>query len=336
VGVQMRRNTARMSLYVIFLGLALSAPALAQPPGLSAADADLSAQAMELYNEGLKAAKLGQWDKARTFYLGAWRVQHHPQIAANLGRAELKSGKHRDAAEHLTYFLREAPSIDPADRKRTQELLVEARAKVGTLTIAVNRDGAEIRIDGTSAGAAPLKGEVFVEPGRHSVEARLEGYMPTQATQELRAGSEARVDLQFAPTELRKPEAAMLPIPPTQDEEQRGGPKKTVVLVGTAASIAALGATVGFSIASENKRAERGKYRDYCYSHAACDQYNNAEDARASFGNAAITSAILAGILGAGTLTYVLVTQPKKPQTAARANLVLGAGTAGAMVTVPW
>jgi hypothetical protein len=332
----MRHNTARMSLYATVLGLALSSSALAQPAAPSAADADLSAQAMQFYNEGLKAAKLAQWDKARTFYLGAWRVQQHPQIAANLGRAEFKVGKHRDAAEHLTYFLREASSIAPEDRTRTHELLDEARANIGTLTIAVKQDGAEIWIDDAKVGTSPLKAELFVEPGRHWVEARLGGYEPAKAMQELNAGGKARIDLRLAQTETREPEAAPRQLPFTPQREPPTGPRKTIILVGAVAGAVAAGAGIGFLIASENKKAERGKEKKYCYPQPECDRYNGAEGARATFRNASVASAIVAGVLGAGTLTYALVTQPKSVQSAAKAELILGAGAAGGMVTVPW
>jgi hypothetical protein len=100
----------------------------------------------------VRAAKLALWQRAYTSFLQAWRLKQHYQIAANLGRAELKLRKYRDAAEHLTYFLREASAVGPDERKAAQAMLDEARAKVGALTIIVDRPGAVVLVDGVAIG----------------------------------------------------------------------------------------------------------------------------------------------------------------------------------------
>lgn len=107
-----------------------------------------------------------QWDKARTFLLSAWRIQKHWKIAVNLGRAEVQVGKSRDAAEHLEFFLREAPVVKPEERKAVEAMLKEATAKVGALQVKRAAHGAEVSVDGELVGKAPLKGELFVEPER--------------------------------------------------------------------------------------------------------------------------------------------------------------------------
>ena len=58
----------------------------------------------------------GTWDRARLFYVSAWRAQHHWQIAGSLGHAELALGLYRDAAEHLAFFLRETRFSGPSTR----------------------------------------------------------------------------------------------------------------------------------------------------------------------------------------------------------------------------
>lgn len=337
VGDTTRRSIPRMSLCAAVLGLVLSSPALAQPPASAASDTDVSVQAMQLYNEGLKAAKLSQWDKARTFYLGAWRVQQHWQIAANLGRAEFKVGKHRDAAEHLAYFLREAPKIEPDDRQKTEELLEQAKAKVGTLKITARPDGAEIRIDGVSIGTAPLKGDVFVEPGGHLFDARLPGYQPLQVTQDVGVGWRGRIDLRLDKVAPEKggdplPPPTVVPPPPVPP----GGPSKAVVVVGGVFAGLAAVAGVGLTIGAKSQLDARLEAEQSCKGKPECPQYDAAESARLNFAIGAITSYIVAGVLGAGTLTYVLASPSAKPKSTARADLLVGPGTAGATVTVTW
>src|SRR4051812_11230392 len=92
--------------------LVLAPGACAQPPPAAPGPVVLSPEALaessRLYDEGVKAADLGHWEKARGHFLEAWRIRRHWKVAVNLGRAETKVGKNRDAAEHLTFFLKEA------------------------------------------------------------------------------------------------------------------------------------------------------------------------------------------------------------------------------------
>ena len=47
---------------------------------------------------------------------------------------------------------------------------------VGQIRVQCNRPGTEVILDGVSLGVHPIQDEVFIEPGNHLVEARLEGY----------------------------------------------------------------------------------------------------------------------------------------------------------------
>ena len=116
-------GVASVSLGITLLALVPSTPACAQPPPPPPAavvppplSPEQDAEATRLYDEGRKLAKTDQWIKARDAFLRAWHLKPHWQIAAALGRAELKAGLHRDAAEHLTASLRDAPAS--LDEKR--------------------------------------------------------------------------------------------------------------------------------------------------------------------------------------------------------------------------
>src|SRR5712671_1904124 len=103
-------GAAGLGISAALLVLGPSAPARAQPPP-AAAPAPTPAQQKEaekLYEQGRKAAKASQWSKASEVYLQAFRIDRDWKIAASLGHAELQAGKHRDAAEHLTYALANA------------------------------------------------------------------------------------------------------------------------------------------------------------------------------------------------------------------------------------
>jgi len=329
VWIPSMRNLLRTPLGAGVLVLALCSPALAQPPAPASSDTDLQAQATQLYNEGTKAAKQNQWDKARNFYLSAWRVQQHWQIAANLGRAEFKTGKFRDAAEHLSFFLREATRLPDGDRKATEEMLDKARAKIGTLTITTNHDGAEIQLDGASIGTAPIKGEMFVEPGQHTVEARLDGYEPAEVTLDVGAGRQLPVKLVLAKAEPKNRETPVVCPPPPKPIEVPVGRSDGIVAAGfVIAGVTALAGS-GFMIGAK-------VFYDKRTTATQESVYRTNESARQAFAIASLSSYLVAGAFGLGTLTYILASPSAKPKNSSRADLMLGPGIAGATVTVPW
>lgn len=170
------------------------------------------ATATQFFEVGVKAGKQGQWDKAHAAFEEAWRIKKHWPIAANFGRAEIKLGRYREAAEHLAYFLCDAAGLSDEDRQTAQTMFEKARTNIGTLTISVNQPGAGIFVDGTSIGASPLSEPLFVDLGARKVEARLGGYAPAQEPMRLSAGEAREVSLRLRPA----PAAQVLTSAPEQ------------------------------------------------------------------------------------------------------------------------
>jgi hypothetical protein len=320
---------------VLAWALVTGAPrsARGEPP-----DADISTQAKQLFGEGVAATSLAQWDKARTFLLSAWRIQHHWKIAANLGRAEFKSDRLRDAAEHLSFFLDTAPDdVDTKERARAEEMLTQARARVGTVKVTGLLDGAELVVDGVAVGKLPPSGRVFLEPGTRRVEARAEGYTEAGATVEAEAGKEVPLELVLAKVPEPKPLVRVVRVETVRAPQRERN--KVVVIAGAAAGVAALGLGVGFMAGSF---AEAGK-RDAALKVHQCEPHTptcvaevvRADHSRVMLANGSFWSFLAAGALGAGTLTYVLMT-PSKSKSKVSASVSVGPGSAGATVVVPW
>ncbi|HTE17232.1 MAG TPA: hypothetical protein VK689_02495, partial [Armatimonadota bacterium] len=107
-----------------------------------------------------------KWQEAEEAFLGAWAIRKTYDIAANLGHAEHKLGKWRNAAEHFAFALRNWPFAGkPEPRELARQRFEEVRAKVGAVTIEVSVAGAEVAIDGKTVGVSPLPAEAYVEPG---------------------------------------------------------------------------------------------------------------------------------------------------------------------------
>src|SRR5690606_1389230 len=114
----------------------------------------------------------------------AWELNPTFDVAYNLGNTKYQLKKHREAAQHLSFALRNWPLLKSVAKLKptAEQRLAESRAQVGAVTVAASAVGAEVLVDGQVVGRAPLEGELFVEPGEHQVEARLQGYAPTSQT----------------------------------------------------------------------------------------------------------------------------------------------------------
>jgi hypothetical protein len=251
--------------------------------------AEMTDKARELYNQGSAALLKGRWGEAHANLLAAWSLKKHHQIAGNLGAAEMQLGRYREAAEHLAYYLREAPAAKQKERQSAQALLSEARKHIGALTIKVEPAGAEVLVDGAAVGRAPLSGEMFVDPGKRTIEARLEGFKTARATVEVAAGSSREVPLAMMasveakgepvgakrdPAEAKRdpaeevgppkrksePSTSRLPeargAPEAGGRGDAGGPRKEVLIAGIAAGALGIGAGIVFAVVSNGYASE--------------------------------------------------------------------------------
>lgn len=266
-------------------------------------DAELLSQAKALWREGTMAYRKGQLDRARVLYLSALRAQRHHQIAGALGHVEEALGRHREAAEHLSFYLRETrdlASASPRDRAMLERDLAVAEAKIGVVAVTGLPRGADVLVDGAHIGKAPLLDPVFVDPGRHVIEARLEGYVSRVEARELTPGSRAEVVMSLSPTPppaaplrpvAERPAMPIVPVRGTlRDPVVIGGAAVTVVAAGVGAALTGWWAGLGASGDCLRAGDPRPCEREW-----------------AQVKTASVWTLTGAGITGAGTLAYALV-----------------------------
>ncbi|MGK4002873.1 PEGA domain-containing protein [Sorangium sp. So ce1036] len=332
------------------VSIALLAPASraqtsAETPGAAEAEA-LTDKARQLYDEGLAALNQSRWVEAHASFLAAWRIERHYQIASNLGVAELRLGKYRDAAEHLSWYLREAPATRVTQRQRAEVLLKEALAKVAAITVKTEPEGAEVTVDGAEMGRTPLALPVFLEPGQHMIQAELDGYKPAQERIEPKAGDVVGMKLYLVRRDAEEPAAVEAPGttgPRAASEPGPAGttgpraasepgpaklPETTVVppaerswvpmIALGAASVVGLGVGVGMTMASNNANDEaRAQSRSIQGAGGQCIEPSTAFTVRCAelnrlgakadgLGDAAFGSYVASGVSALAALTYAL------------------------------
>jgi hypothetical protein len=135
-------------------------------------------QAQVRWNEGKAYFDAGNFEAARVAFKQAYTVFPHAAFLQNLGEAELRTGRPVEAARHFTAFLRAGNTGSPAQRELAKKSLAKASEKLGSIIITTNVDDAEIRVDDELVGRSPLGSMAwYVEPGRHVVTVRRDGYL---------------------------------------------------------------------------------------------------------------------------------------------------------------
>lgn len=314
--------------FVTTLALGSRAVHAGDPTESSAEAHALTARAGTLYDEGVVLYKKGQWADAHASFLAAWGIHKHWQIAANLANVELKLGKPRDAAEHAAYYLRNAPG----DRRaRAQALLDKVTAEVGKLKVRVSVQGADITVDGRPIGVAPLADEVFVDPGKHSIEARLGDYEAGRAEVEVARGASKEVMITLVKKAV--PSAS-------------GGPRMAFIIPG--AVLAAGGIVVGAALtaaangessAADSLRAKVGS-SSACAGAAAssadCSALMSNLKSRDSLTKGAFASFVIGGAFALATtglgVWAVTASRDRREASAIRVVPTVGRGEGGVVL----
>jgi hypothetical protein len=302
-------------------------------PALAQTQAGATDQARELFEQGAALYKQSRWVEAEAQFQKAWDLRRSFDVAANLGDCEIEVGQFREAAEHLAYAVREFPlSSKPSLKDRLQQRFAQARARVGALKVKVSVPGAEVAVDDRAVGIAPLADEVFVEPGAHTVTARLGEYETGRASVQVAQGASQEVTVALVKSV----------VPPGGGNAGPGGASKPLIFTG--AALTGAGVIVGAVFAG----VSNAKASDVTSMHAAivkigpsaacgatpsasCQALQSAIRDQATFGNAAAWSFVAAGAVGASTLIYALAA-PRTAKTSGMRVAPLVAADGGGLV----
>jgi hypothetical protein len=314
-------NNANLRLLAVCAALAgpalTSAPVLAQPAPVI--DANTLARQRQLFAQGNQLYDQGRYADAEAAYIEAWKLKKSFDVAGNLGNLEADLKKWRPAAEYIAYAIREFPAGGkPGLRDELLRRLAEAKAQVGALRVQVNRPGAEVYVDGVSVGVTPLPDEVFVEPGNHLVEVRLEGLPPAQANVAATRGRTDDVVVNLAAT----------------------GANRAIVIGGAVVAGVALitgGALLGVSA---GKGSDANTFYAKAKAEGGCPPFNSAQtgdcatlksdlSAKSTLGSAGVWLLVTGGVVGVATVVYAVAGGTRPSRSGFMVAPVVGAGGGG-------
>ncbi|MCK6587590.1 MAG: hypothetical protein L6Q76_08405 [Polyangiaceae bacterium] len=289
------------------------------------------------YEAGVSAADAGDWKKAHAAFLEACRRMHHPFILANLGQAALELGKYREAAGYFSQHLRDNPVRDEKTA-RVEEMLKRAQAKIGTLTFQA-APGAEILVNGSPVGRAPLRDAVFVEPGLLELVARPVSGPSVRAVRFIATGSTAEIDLTPSMEVMRPtgagqpPKFGDAPLPTETEESWARRPLIVTGIVGLAGAVVSAGIGTGYYIAYRTA-PDLSQSRDAARVRSELPAQNNNLEIAQDFFRIAVP---VSGGIGVAALVSGLLMKPsQKPSSDVQWGAVVEAGRAEFKISKTW
>ena len=338
----------------------------AEPPG-RAAQVAVATSVADHIHAGDRARLAGRWAEAAVAYQAALQVakaeglpeEKRAPILGELGVCEEALGKHRDAAEHLDLALEQRNTLSPEQRRRFELAQSKAENQVSWLVISVDPPDAEVLVDGRAVGASKPSHIVFVEPGRHTVRARLAGHAEAVNSVDAPKARWSGVWLRLprAPRTLSQAPSKTGPRARASTSSSAGAPASAArtwrtVGAATTVSLALLGTgfAIGDSVLDDEVEKRSSKIRELggpsaCGGQAYredCEALHSIASARDVLNPLAVWTLLGAGVVGGVTLSSLWWAPAEQPRARARAQAQIrviptaSARQAGAVLTATW
>lgn len=301
-----------------------------------------SDEVQKLYMEGDDAFKRAAYQEAEALFTKAWTQSKSFDVAGRLGETKRELGKLREAAQYLSFALRNAlPSTRASRREALKKDLDSVKEKLATVKLTASLVEATISVDGVAVDPLFLGPELFVDPGKHTFEASLAGYETAKQAIDGKAGEILVVTLTL--------EKSAPKLPPAATATSTATPLPEILLGGGGALLTVVGVVfVGVAEARKGdaydlaaKTIVNGKHT--CPKQGpgpteTCDQIRSAAGDVDLFGNMGIGFLATGGALMLGTAAYAIFLAPRPgaapaPATAGKLVPVAGPNGAGLIFT---
>lgn len=331
--VKSQAISARLGMLRLLSSVAPMIALLGHPRfALAQVSPSAKAEAVEHYNSGFDAMVRGDRERAYSELTASWKLDPSAETAGLLGQTECNVCASRsaagycelyvDAARHLTFALNNIPAAHRADTPvKLNSLLAEVKAQIGRLQIEAPA-AAQVFVDGKMVGIAPISGDIFVAPGTHAVEARLNGTQLPSEHIDIEKGSVQRVRIANASPDnadklilANQPGTASKNALPEAKSKRSIEPRTVTLWTGVGVTLAAAGIGSLFAIkaSSANDDAKNARFslgtqanRTACdapspESASACNDLSSALDRRNSHHRAQNISFVVAGVSAVAT-----------------------------------
>jgi hypothetical protein len=248
-----RNQSRQVGALAVLLACFMVAPraSFGAPPAKGEGD-----EPSELVRQGTEAFLHRNYESARAAFARAYELDPKARTMLQLGLAELNSDHPVEAAAHLREYLTHID--EPADKLEAVRAKWLPRAEARTATLEITAPaGAEVSIDGSLQGQAPLRA-IVVREGEHDVSAQLGDL---EQTHHVSARGGQLVDVSFELTSPSPPapplstsaaNAASTPGPAPEPPPATSSNAKWIAVLATGGgAVVAAGIGIGFAFASQ-------------------------------------------------------------------------------------
>lgn len=285
-----------------------------RPKGASPAP-DGRAEASARFQRGVALFVEGDYDAALIEFRRAYDAAPAYSVLYDIGQTQLALRHYPEAIEAFSRYLSEGAERVTSERRAEVEATVATiRQRIGQVEVDVDVEGAEVRIDDTVVGVAPILRSIPVSIGTHRIEASARGRESASRTVTVAGGDSLAIHLSL-------PELA--PVTVTVREVEESHPFQAAGTVGfVLAGLAGAAAVVTGVVALDHASSVDALLDQYPADPEAID---GARRETASF--ALATDVLIGGavLIGGLSLTAFLLDQPSSHE----------APTAGALRLTP-
>ncbi len=251
---------------IIGLALALILPMGSATLARAQSSSELAA-ARGLFQQGLTAARAGEWETARRHFERSYEIAPRSNTLLNLAGARLQTGQLVAAAEDYRRFIAEAEGRARRLRPQARAALAELEPRIAHVEIHIDGllDSDTVRLDADELPRAALGIDVPIDPGEHVITVGRESDERARETFTVVEGArqtvtiDASVSLEVPVASRTEAPAAAFEATPSDEDDDSG----LVIggIIGAAVAVA-LGVTIGVVVAVESAGPHQGSVGD--------------------------------------------------------------------------
>ncbi len=296
-------------------------------------------RARSLFGEGLSLEAAGNWAAALSKFEDVGRVKLTPQVRFHAARCNEQLGRLSEALGDYRLAEYEAGQEGLSDLSAITQARQALEMRIPKLVIRRGKgaETAHIQLDGVDLGEAQIGQPVPVDPGPHTVTARLTADRQFQQSTLVKESETAQIVLvapaalvtQGAPASAPVVAAASAPMS-DQGASPEASHASPLPWIAGGVGVAGLGAAGAFFLMRSSEKSDldavcRG---DVCPKSAENDQTKGQLYSTLS----AVSLGV--GVVGLGVATYLFVSQPSGGDHVAFVPIDVAAGPGGGSVTV--
>jgi tetratricopeptide (TPR) repeat protein len=309
------RNRLLGALMLLLAALNATSLATAQRETGAAAEPDHDADpelrdALMHFNLGVDFYREGSYRAALIEFRTAYEIRPSYKLLYNLAQASVELQEYANAVNYLLEYLdKGGTELAESRRQETQQMIQTLKSRMANISVTSNEADAEIYLDDTLVGRAPLANDVAVSVGRHRIIARKRGLPAVEGVVDVAAGERRTLHLEFVRAPQNEPRPAIGRAAPEPEPPARPlwGLPPSALWAGAATTALVLGAATMsvLTLASQNNYQAA---RNTLTSAAALNELRDVTEARA------LVSSILWGatLAGAGVTTFLIVTNDEQ------------------------